>query len=819
MRAGVSLATGFLATGFLATGFLATGLLATGLLATGAVAQTPVARISVELPQMDQFILQATLPVPPGTFRSQMTTMPLSIRNGGALSTTQVEVVARYPRDTDGASVVEVISRVTRPAGAAPGTEAFFDVVLHDNAEVAHQPGSEASTLLATPGSIVLATRDQHGNRYAADLYRKPRTNAAGTRLLRDGSYLREVRTHEVLTPVGSLNGLQLPHMMGVHATFRTYSNEDFVAVDLHLHNGMDGRDFTTSIDDVVSDLYFDRLDLELPNGWQVIAAYDTTYQGTPIVAAQTTVHPLIASLPDGQLHILPQQSQMSRRYVLARSSAAVDRGRQVLARRNYGFAAPVMVSATVEGWSWWNNDTPSYLPQRNVLPRFDHMDLGGLRSELAARLAGYQQLLATGQKSPQGNYPFASGTLGWANPWGVPYGGMTGGNEVEQWPGTDIFWARSQAGIRLMEIQAQCYDDRQPVALYESSGAPTQFEHMVQATGNHGPWIPTYFNLTPSKDSTYFAFQIADATQAQRAYETFRVPVYEKDIRAYQPIDFQHLTRYLNAWLVLAWMTNDAEAKRALELHSELYRITMSEYYNSNYGHVQGAGLLARMQAAQTNGGKGGNWGRGEAWGLQASLAWFALGTDELRTRYRPWYTLLAQALRDSVSTCTGNLSSLQITKQFKGIYQSRQSTEAAFMLHAVHGLRRSVFEGVNQQLQDELAHVVNAGAHAAASPPYWSAQHNAQYRIVATRLFDDASPDFCSSVPEDGYSDDDYNHWSALTTWAYAYNDTRDTTLLARTAEAIGGANALAQLESEGFAGIADKAPMLALLQLLAP
>ena len=781
-----------------------------------AFAQTPVAKISVELPQMEHFVLQATLPVPPGTFLSSMTNMPLAIVTGGVPATTQIESVTRFPRDADGAAVIELIARVSRPAGASPGSEQVYDVVLHDHARGNHVPGPEAAALLATPGAVKLATRDIYGNRFAADLYTKPRTGAPGPTWLRDGVYLKEVRTHEVLTLQGTPIGQPLPHMMGVHATFRTYSNENFIALDLHVHNGMDGRDFSTPLDDVVCDLYFERLDLELPSGWEVVSAFDAPYIGAARNEGGQVAWPLIDSLPTRQLHLLPQQAQFTRRYVIARTGPALERGRQVLKRQNFGFAKPGFVNVTQELWSWLNPATAAYLPQRQALPSLAHMNQGSLRSSIQTRLNELSALLATGQASPAGPYPLTSKLLGWAHPWGYAYGGVAGGQEIEQWPGAEIFWTRAQAGLRLMDLKAQCSEDRQPVALYTSSGKPSRFEDMIQPNGTYGPWIPSYFYLRPSVGSHYFAFPIADRTQEVLAYESYRIPYYEKELRAFDPNDLEHLTRYLSPWLVLAWLTNDAEAKRTLELHSELHRITLSEHYNSNYGHIQGVGLLARIQTAQMYGGRGGNWGRGEAWGLQANLAWYALGPDEVRARYRPWLVLIANTLRDTVSTCTGNLTSHQVYEGFKGAYQIRQSFEASYMLNTVQGMRRTVFEGTDQAVHDTLTDVLLAGAQASIAPPFWNPTQRAQHRHVATRLFASNSPDFCFNIPNDGFTEY-FDPWTGLTVWTYAYQISRDSIYLLRAAEAIGGANALAGLENQGLVDMPDKAPMLALLQFL--
>lgn len=802
----------------------AAALLASAFALSGSVAdacaaalapQTPVARVSVELPQMEQFILQATLPVPPGTFVPGTQGSPLALRVGGAPVPTQVESLTRYPVAADGSAVVELLARVTRPAGATPGSEVQFDVVRHVHSGPAHQPRGGVAELLATPGAIQLATRDVFGNRFAADLYTKPRTGAAGPEWLRNGSFVREVRTHEVLAPVGTPQGQALPHMMGVHATFRTYHGEGFLLLDLHLHNGLDGRDFSTPLDDVVCDLYFEGLDLELPNGWEVLSAFDAPYLGVPERSANAVAWPLIEPLPHRQLHLLPQQAQFTRRYVIARPGAAFERGAEVLARRTFGFAVPGFVGGQ-ELWSWWHPAIGGYLPQRHALPTLAHLGVEPLRAALRSQRDQYVGLLASGDRSPAGPYPLTTKALGWAHPWGYAYGGVAGGTEIEQWPGVDIFWARTQAGLQLTDLKAQCYEDRQPVALYNSAGRPSRFEDMVQPANALGPWIPTYFYLRPSKSSNYFAFPIADRAQELIAYETFRVPFYAKELRSFGPNDFEHLTRYLNPWLILAWLTNDAEAKRALELHGELMRISLSEYHNSNYGHIQGVGLLARMQQAQQFGGRGGNWGRGEAWGLQASLASYALGTEALRARYRPWFGLIASTLRDTVSTCTGNLTSHQVYEAFKGVYQVRQSFEAAFMLHAVEGMRRTVFEGVDAAHHDALTMVVRRGAEASIAPPFWNPTERAQHRHVATRLFATSSPDFCANIPGDGITNF-FDAWNGMTGWAYAYTITRDAVYLQRTAEAAGGANALAALESQGLQDIASKAPMMALLQYL--
>jgi len=792
------------------------GVFLSWLMPMHAAGQVTVARVSVELPEMESFLLQATVPVMPGTFLPGASVAPLAFAVGGQPVPTQVEAVSLFPRAADGAAVVELIARVPRPNGALPGSEAFYDVIRHDHAPAPHTTTSEASRLLAAAGSLMLRTQDVHGNIYAADLTRSARLGIFPTVTLRNGRYVNEYRTHEVLTIRNTPIGTALPHMMGVHATFRTYANEEFVGLDLHVHNGMDGRDSTRQIDDTVHHLYFDELLLDVPAGWQVLPAFEAPYLGAPRTNAAGTTWPLIKALPENQLHILHQQAQFSRRFVLARTPEAVARGRQVLQRRTFGFVVAGNSPQGLELWSWWNPSTAGYLPQRHPLPLLAHEDPAQMRAVISGRSTELAYLLRHGLRSTQSGYPFEKGVIGWAQPWGVEYGGMSGGVEIEQIPGVDIAWARAQAGLRLMEIKAQCYEDRQPNALYNSSGRPTKLEDQIIPQGTHGPWFPTYFSMRPTGSSTHFAFKLADQAQSNLSYELYRVPHYQKDLLNYHPIDFQHLTRYLNGWLVLAWLTNDAEAKRALELHAELFRLSFTEYPNSNYGHIQETGLLARMNIAQAHGGKGGDFGRGTAWGLQAATASYALNLGEVRARYAPWFAITANTSRLCVSTCTGNPSSLQIDKHFKGLYQSRQSFEVSFYLHAVQGLRRSVFEGVDPVAMDDLTHILVRGAESTLIEPYWDPVTHQQRMLVATREFPLSAPDFCTTVPTGGIGLD-FDRWTAMTVWAYAYGASQNGAYLVYAAESIGTTNALQGLEAGGLSEMGHKAPMFALLQVL--
>jgi hypothetical protein len=161
--------------------------------ATGATVQSHriVAQVSAFAPSMPTFTLEATLPIPPGVYVPGQSTVPLAVVSGGQPVPTQLAVVSRYPRPSDGADVVEIIARVERPAGVAPGEEIVFDVVTSPSADGPVSPPPSVQNLLASRDGLILSARDLHGNIYTANLLNKVQTRHPSMRVVRDGRLLR----------------------------------------------------------------------------------------------------------------------------------------------------------------------------------------------------------------------------------------------------------------------------------------------------------------------------------------------------------------------------------------------------------------------------------------------------------------------------------------------------------------------------------------------------------------------------------------------------------------------------------------------------
>ncbi|MEL6716964.1 MAG: hypothetical protein AAFP86_24520, partial [Planctomycetota bacterium] len=198
---------------------------------------------------------------------------------------------------------------------------------------------------------------------------------------------------HEIMLPSSTSQSGSLspyPHLFGVHSFVRTYANEDFVVLDLVIHNGVSGREPGPE-DDPIHDLYFNQLDLQLPAGWEMGWAFDNPYIGRSNPNGSGSSVAIVDALPTGQYHLLPQQGQFVRRLVVAQGPEALARGQSVLRRETRGFCMPgptpenAAADPANDIWSWWNAATARYLATNVRLPHLDHVNRGSVIATLRA--------------------------------------------------------------------------------------------------------------------------------------------------------------------------------------------------------------------------------------------------------------------------------------------------------------------------------------------------------------------------------------------------------------------------------------------------
>ena len=784
-------------------------------------AGTPMAMVEVELPNMDNFILRATVPVPPNTWPAAL--VPAAVVDyDGSIIPAQVETVTRYADDSVGADVIEVLARVRRNPALAPGTRTTYEIQYSPHiaptypssvsmAELVAGPTSIPSNLqglLATPANLRILSKDVFGHTYET----RP-LSGANAKLYRYGEVVTQLRSYDVMKPITPVAGVTgtLDHFFGVHAYSSVLKNEDILLLDLRFNNGPDGNSGATTDDDPMGDLYFQNIEVQVPSCWVVLQdGYDPMF-GTPYNGGGGVRTPIVKPIGDGTMHLMLKQGQMHRRLAIAPAGQAA-RAQALLDQAGLGFVKQATVGTT-ELLSWNYSGVARYFPQAHHLPTLDHIGLGGLRSTLTAEFQALRSHIENG--TDEGGYPIVFGNLGWAHPYGVGYGGMTGGAEINLYQGVRTVGARSIDGYRQLMDLHRMYVDRQQAVLYHADGNPSQIEDWLVDTGTF-KYVPFYyFNSKQNTGTNYFGYDSAPTFQTSYVTSNVLKPAYETNMRSMQSIDTQHLVRYTRNPKALVWLGNDALSKDDLWMAAENFHFEFHEHYNSQWQHVQGTGLLGKIQEVAANPGRGFDIGRGQGWGIDANIAAFTMSRDDAwRTARREWMTEIATVFSDGQADCSGLIQSSVISHLFGGQYRARQSIEAAILENALRGMRKRVFEGVDAITTAQLDDVLHDSFYGMISPMSWnpsSAGPRTHLAVGQLNYTPFCSPSDVPSSTQNGYLDN-FQIWSSL---AYAYELTSNPQFLNYTGKMLPSNDVRGELEAQGLENIYNRAAMLALVQ----
>lgn len=778
-----------------------------------------VGQFELVAPAVTPFTLHGTLPVPRGTFVAGSGSEPFKLVDAdGNVTLAQVETVTRYPDPADGADVVEVIARVDRPTTAEVGSTLHYDVRYEPHAAADLTPTPAVTALLATENALVLRTRDAFGHRYRADLYADARTNGGSLRTLKRGRAEAQVATHTVLEPVEPVEGPggTMPHHVGVHSYVTLWGQDDFVSLDLRVHNGFSGLDPNTTDDNPLGKVYFDSLELVVPAGWSVISSLNDPYLGAPYEEDGARVYPIVAPLdasPTGPLHMMPAMAQFHRRLAIAKDGSE-DAATACLVDGGLAFARAGVSTSGAQWFSWWNPNTGRWFSQRQVLPSLAPATEAQVRDSLTAQFAGLEAQIANGTA---GQFPNENTNMGWAHPWGINYGGMVSGSEIFLFDGVDVAWSASREGYRVHEITHRMYADRQPNVMFNADGRHTrESQWIVHAAG--GDFLPVWWYNQPMLwASDPFGYGSASTEQVSAVAAANRKPFYEDTLLSFGPIDFQHLVRYTRSAKVLVWLGNDALSKDDICAQAEGFRMSYSALPQDLWGNIIPTGLLAMKNFTHAYPHNGIPFGRGESWGLDAALVAYSVGDDAWRAEQRPWLDQILDVLELGQTGCSSVIQATPQYNVFGSQYRCRQSIEAAIMENALVGVRETAYLGVDAQRTERLDALLRRAFYAMISPLVWSEVYHGPWAMMAVGPFDLAQAPYCSWVPSDGNYGfaDHYQIWSSF---AYAWDITHDEKFLTKAADALGGSDFLAIGQANPLGNWQNKAALTALAQRLA-
>lgn len=790
------------------------------------LAQDPVVGLLTTRAQANtEFLLRATLPVPPGTFPRADGLVPLALLDPeGKPLVTQIEAVAYHPDPADGASVVELIARARR--GDVPlGSDLLFQVLARPHRpppdELEDVPAA-VRDLLEDPAGLEFRLHDVFGNRYVS----RPLDGTGSVRVLRHGPVHAEVRIHQTMMPVEHVKGPTgtLPHALGVHVYLSFFRGSALVGLDVRFHNGHDGHDGTDPGDDPLDTFYFRDLELAVPADWRIHADFSDPFLGNERMEGARCVRPLVTPLPEGKLHVIRWLGQFHRRLALAPDgTAGLVEARSYLERSGQAFATRGFDPRDGhEYWSWWNEDTAAYFPQALQLPSLAFAQRESVISQV---LSGFDFLAGHLEAGTSvGDYPIASGALGWGHPYGVSYGGMTGGHEIFCYDGLATAWLASRSGLRTFLALHRMQTERMPNALWSADGRPASFERWRIENGE-ADYVPFRMYVTPQlfgSNPDPFGVRAAPRFQVDHVRAHGLTPYYEGAHFGFDPYDYQHFVRYTRAAKVLAWLGNDSLAKDDLEQQAENFHLSYHDLYSGFPGSVLGSSLRGAQDYVAAYPGQGFPFGRGEAWGLDCAVAAYALGDAEFRARKLPWMLAIAELLAAGQGRCNGFIQSFVSNKAVDGKYQARQAIEQSITEHALVGLHESVLRGARPREATQLRDVIERSLYAFVSEMSWFPGERGPWRYTGVAPLDPNLPIWCSraEMPGDAWTAGDIETYQDWSSFGYGYRLTGDGIFLRFARYQTGGddfEDLVARLYADGTENLENRAALLTAVQRL--
>jgi hypothetical protein len=534
---------------------------------------------------------------------------------------------------------------------------------------------------------------------------------------------------------------------------------------------------------------------------------------GTPYSAGLgMTAWPIAKNPPAGKMHVIGQGFQFHRRFVIVNGSS-VQPGVDYAVRHGLAFCRPGTSPTGEPLWSWWNQDTPNYFPQRHRLPEFSTLSMASVQQYETGKFNYIAEKLATGSA---GAPPLTSTALGWAHPYGQAYGGVTGGGGIVLYEGVPTAWAAARNGYRYLEILHRMQMDRQRNVVLDSDGSAATLDEWVQI-GPGGPYFPgnIYMTVLPGYDP--FGWQTAPTYQSTFVQNAGLAPDYQYELLLYDPYDLQHLIRATRAAKALAWLGNDPLAKDDLLNQAALVELSYNMAANDPYGQTVPTGMLADHQFVSTYSGIGFEFSRAEGWGVDTMSAAFAVAPVAWREARRDWFDDLVDVVATGQAQCSGFITAEESPKILYGKYRSRQTYSHAIVENGLWGVWRSAYVGTGSMREQLLEDVLRKTLYALVDPKYWDPVKQAPYQQAAVGPLNVAQPLYCTALPTDGLSLGDWDTYQCWSSFAYGFELTLDPVFLIYASWLIGDVDLGSELAAQGISNIGNMAALHALAQSL--
>lgn len=252
-------------------------------------------------------------------------------------------------------------------------------------------------------------------------------------------------------------------------------------------------------------------------------------------------------------------------------------------------------------------------------------------------------------------------------NAYGSPYGGMTGGLDVEQYSGIETAATASRFGLKRHMIEATRYRCRQMGAIYR---------------GGH-PVEPTEYTDEDGRAQWRMYNSVFQKSGGRRLTGPFTYKEDETrfgdDPGRYDTIDDQHDVRQYASTVALVFLTNDLLSRLYLDTDERLSRMTW----------WQGEGRARRWPTFEPK--RGVAFGRAEAWNARLVSISHLFGPTKPKDA---WLRKFAQVLVDAQTpsglfgAMIGKSSKIPADPPYHGDFWVHRANEQCYLLFALCGI-----------------------------------------------------------------------------------------------------------------------------------
>ena len=686
--------------------------------------------LTVTPARSSKYVARGTMPLRAG--RQFEGTCPFGLRRGDVIHPAQWSPVTWNAEGDLG--VVELSAVVNLLPGDLAAGEVTFEIVEVPSGFPPGLPEVPAAVFgpMITTGDIWIRVRDALGNTYLG---------AVGQDLDSEGSQV------EVLGPVKTVYHTRGPlertsgpggapeRLGGFHAWFTVHSKNLALELDLQWHNATAG-----SPEEMAPDVLFESVELLLPPDWNAALKWPYPEQGVTYQAndynQQWTVVELVA---DGATpHVLRQRGRLTWRTALWKNGG-LGQGHATDRLEGLGWG---VVRGPIN--SWQDPLTAGWLAQGTPLPSLDHWGTA-FGDELTAMRAEIETALIDG--TPY--YYDGVGQMGPYHSYGTAYGGMTGGDEIDQTPGAALMWTGNVDGLVALQTLHRMVLDRQYGWFFDSDGSLLTEQDLVDTNGELTVNVfSNDFIATSVHDDLGFGAVPDDYAGVLPR------PTYEDSLLGTTPYDgleqhdAQHAARATWPLKVLVWGANDRMARHDLIAQAALWQM---EFHHGPGGRLDGLRQWAQAHPHVT-----GEFGRGEAWIVDTMAHWYALSKPAERAAFTPWFDevlVTLRTLRTDLGLFYGNRTG-KITDyyEFDNQYAITQWYEHGILMHALRTMHASW--ATDPAVQAELANYIVTGTLAAWRQG-WKAGTSGTWEQQAVAPIDPALPAFGSlaETPSDGF------------------------------------------------------------------